>query len=176
MQNLIEEDKKLIELGGISFSENRSGSFFQKDSQIELLKSIYPGLEVLDTDTALREIPELKEYYGKALEATGKEYDRDTKGGYFIRIGKNVRIDTPIQACLFLKAQGFRQKVHNLIILEEGAEATLITGCVASKSASESIHVGISEFFIGKNAKLNFTMIHSWNRDTVVRPITAAIV
>jgi len=176
MPDLIEEDKKIIEFSGISFKGDRAGDFFQQNSQIELLKSLHPGLEILDIETALREFPELKEYYCKALSAAGKDFDRDTRGGYFIRVRKNVKIDSPIQACLFLKAQGFKQKVHNLIILEEGAEATLITGCSASKSASESIHVGISEFFIGRNAKLNFTMIHSWNEDTFVRPITAAVV
>jgi Fe-S cluster assembly scaffold protein SufB len=82
----------------------------------------------------------------------------------------------PIQACLFLKAQGFKQKVHNLIILEEGSSLNLITGCTASKSANESIHIGVSEFFIKKSAKVNFTMIHSWKEDISAKPITAAII
>jgi Fe-S cluster assembly scaffold protein SufB len=36
------------------------------------------------------------------------------------------------------------------------------------------IHIGISEFFIKKNAKLSFTMIHNWAEDMVVRPRSVA--
>ncbi|HIE33702.1 MAG TPA: SufD family Fe-S cluster assembly protein, partial [Candidatus Altiarchaeales archaeon] len=37
-------------------------------------------------------------------------------------------------------------------------------------------HIGISEFFIKKDAKLNFTMIHNWNESAKVRPRSAAII
>ncbi len=36
--------------------------------------------------------------------------------------------------------------------------------------------MGVSEFFIKKGAKVTFTMIHSWNPDTAVRPRTGAII
>jgi len=36
------------------------------------------------------------------------------------------------------------------------------------------IHVGISEFFVKKNAKLSFTMIHNWAEDMEVRPRSVA--
>jgi Fe-S cluster assembly scaffold protein SufB len=35
-------------------------------------------------------------------------------------------------------------------------------------------HVGISEFFVKKNAKLSFTMIHNWAEDMDVRPRSVA--
>ena len=35
------------------------------------------------------------------------------------------------------------------------------------------MHIGISEMYIGKNAKLSFTMIHSWGENVIVRPRTA---
>ena len=34
--------------------------------------------------------------------------------------------------------------------------------------------MGISEFFVKKNAKLSFTMIHNWAEDMVVRPRSVA--
>jgi Fe-S cluster assembly scaffold protein SufB len=36
--------------------------------------------------------------------------------------------------------------------------------------------VGISEFFVEKNAKLSFTMIHHWAREMYVRPRSAGVV
>ena len=66
--------------------------------------------------------------------------------------------------------------MHNVIIIEEGARLYLITGCSAAKSATEGLHLGISEFFIKKGGYLNSTMIHSWKEDISVRPVSIAIV
>jgi Fe-S cluster assembly scaffold protein SufB len=64
--------------------------------------------------------------------------------------------------------------VHNIIIAEEGSELHIITGCSSSPHMKRGIHVGISEFFIKKDAKLSFTMIHNWAEDMVVRPRSVA--
>jgi Fe-S cluster assembly scaffold protein SufB len=37
-------------------------------------------------------------------------------------------------------------------------------------------HLGVSEYFIGPNARLTNTMIHSWNHDVKVRPRSGTIV
>ncbi|MCE5190646.1 MAG: SufD family Fe-S cluster assembly protein, partial [Actinomycetia bacterium] len=40
----------------------------------------------------------------------------------------------------------------------------------------QGLHAGISEFYVGKGAKLTFTMIHNWAEEFDVRPRTAIIV
>jgi hypothetical protein len=80
----------------------------------------------------------------------------------------------PIQACLYLDKEGLQQTVHNIIIAEEDSELHIITGCATSPHLKKGAHVGISEFFVKKNAKLSFTMIHNWAEDMVVRPRSAA--
>jgi Fe-S cluster assembly scaffold protein SufB len=64
--------------------------------------------------------------------------------------------------------------VHNLIIAEEDSELHIISGCATSPHLKKGIHVGISEFFVKKNAKLSFTMIHNWAEDMMVRPRSVA--
>lgn len=169
------EDQTALKNSGVLLDGPISGDFFQQDGIIASFQSFSEDLDIMDIREALKKFPEISKYYGKAMKLTNKEYPLDTEGGYFIRVKTGAKINLPIQACLFLKAQGFKQKVHNLIILEENSSVNLVTGCTASKSANESIHVGVSEFFIGKNAKLNFTMIHSWKEDICAKPITAAI-
>jgi hypothetical protein len=73
-----------------------------------------------------------------------------------------------------LDKEGLQQNVHNIIIAEEGSELHIITGCSTSPHMKKGIHVGISEFFIKKNAKLSFTMIHNWAEDMMVRPRSVA--
>jgi Fe-S cluster assembly scaffold protein SufB len=66
--------------------------------------------------------------------------------------------------------------VHNIIIAEENSELHIITGCTTASREDPGIHMGVSEFYIKRGAKVTFTMIHSWNPQVAVRPRTAAIV
>ena len=116
------QDKDTISSSGMDLSEKtRSASFLQQDNKVEFYRSLIEGVEIASTDNALKNIPEAKEYYGANFRLLGRDFPQDTEGGYFIRVKKNAVVQLPIQACLFLKAQAFKQKVHNLIMFEEGA-------------------------------------------------------
>ena len=171
------EDKKIISSSGIDVSEDmRSATFLQKDSSVVFSRSMSDDVEIMNIHDALKELPDIKNYYGQAFKSLNRDYPADTEGGYFIRVKKGKTVELPIQACLFLKSRGFQQKVHNIIVVEEGARVYLITGCSASEAAHESSHLGISEFFVKKGAYLNFTMIHSWREDVSVKPMSISLV
>ncbi|MBD3264889.1 MAG: SufD family Fe-S cluster assembly protein, partial [Candidatus Omnitrophica bacterium] len=175
-KNISPQDKEKIASSGMDFSEEtRSGSFLQEDSRTVISRSLHESVDILGTPQALEEYPQIKSLKGQAFSIVSKDFPRDTEGGYYIRVKKGKRVELPIQACLFLKAQGYKQKVHNLIIIEEGASLHLITGCSASKASREGFHLGVSEFFIKKGGYLNFTMIHSWKEDTSVKPMSVAV-
>ncbi len=175
--NLDARDNETILSSGMDLTEKmRSASFLQQDAQVQFHHSLIDGVEIVGIEEALKKAPEAKAYFGSAFKFLNREFPQDTQGGYFIRVKKNTTVALPIQACLFLKAQGFKQKVHNIIIIEEGARAYLITGCSASRAANEGFHLGISEFFIKKGGYLNFTMVHSWKEDISVKPMSIALV
>ena len=172
-----EEDKKAITSSGMDDTEStRSASFLQADDKIHFSHALSKGVEILAIEDAVSKYSEVSDYYGRAFKTLNKDFPTDTKGGYFIRVKKGHKIDLPIQSCLFLKDSGFKQQVHNIVIIEEDADVHLITGCSASHSAKEAYHLGISEFFIDKRASLNFTMIHSWKEDVAVKPMSVALV
>ena len=52
--------------------------------------------------------------------------------------------------------------------------AAIAPAVFSSPHMKTGLHVGISEFFIKKNAKLSFTMIHNWAEDMLVRPRSVA--
>lgn len=177
VKHLQANDHHDVAAAGIDISEEtRLGSFFQQDNRLLFSRSLSDSVDILGIEEALEKIPGAREYYGQAFRLLNREYPQDTEGGYFIRVKAGKSVELPIQACLFLKAQGFKQKVHNLIIIEEGARVYLITGCTSSSSAQEGFHMGISEFFVKKGGYLNFTMVHSWREDVVVKPISIALV
>jgi len=178
LTNIVDSnDRGEIESSGMDFSEKtRSASFLQEDNKTLLYRSLLEGVEIMSIDEALKTYPEVgKRYFGSAFSKLNKSFPSDTEGGYFIRVKRGRSVQLPVQACLFLKSRKFKQKVHNIIIVEEGATVYLITGCAASRAAGESSHLGISEFFIHRDAYLNFTMVHSWKEDVKVKPMSIAL-
>lgn len=171
-------------LAGIDVKEEtRSGSYMQVDHSIvyERLNKVYEGkLEIMSTTEALERYDWLENYYWKSVPVDHDKYtahaELNMTHGYFIRVFPNQKIDYPVQACLLVSENYVSQNVHNMIIVEEGSELQVITGCTLSKSDAEGIHIGVSEFYVKRGGKLSFTMIHNWSDNFHVRPRTAVVV
>ncbi|OPL14509.1 MAG: hypothetical protein AVO39_09050 [delta proteobacterium MLS_D] len=181
LDRLSDSDKERMLLAGIeSDTGERSGSYIQKDGVPVYTASLQEGLEVIPIREALEKFDWLADYYWKLIDVDTDKYTArarlDLHNGYLIRALPGARITFPAQACMYLEKDGFSQNVHNIIIAEEGSELHVITGCATAAHVSGGIHVGISEFYVKKNAKLSFTMIHHWAEDVLVRPRSAGIV
>jgi Fe-S cluster assembly scaffold protein SufB len=122
----------------------------------------------------------LADYWWQAVAVDTDKYtanvELEQNDGYFIRSLPGYKTIFPVQACLYLSKARLAQKVHNIIIAEEGSELHIITGCTTASGEDPALHMGVSEFYIKKGAKVTFTMIHSWNPEVAVRPRTAAII
>jgi hypothetical protein len=181
LSRLSVDQKKDMARAGIDVEEKeRSGTYIQIDHSVVHCKSLYPGLEFMSTTEAVRKYDWLKKYWWNAVPADTDEYTRETMAnphhGYFIRALPGTKSVYPLQSCLFLGTDGVHQNVHNVIIVEEDAELNVITGCTIDHSATKGFHIGISEFYVKKGAKLNFTMIHNWAENVDVRPRTVSLV
>ncbi len=177
------EDKGRMLESGVVLDDlsQRSGSFIQVDHSVVHSKSWQEGLEVMASTEALERYPWLRDYWWHALAADSDRFTAQAElhqnHGYFIRVLPGVKPSQPIQACLYLAQHGLAQNVHNLVIAEEGSELHIITGCATAPVMKlESLHIGVSEFYVKKGAKLIFTMIHNWAPQMAVRPRTAVIV
>lgn len=172
------EQKRLIMAGLDVTQKDRSGTFFQKDTSVIHCHSAQDGIEVIPIRKALEHHPWIRDYYWKLVSVDADKYtaavELNLHDGYVIRALPGSKSIYPVQACLYLDKDGLQQNVHNIIVAEEGSELHIITGCSTSPHMKKGIHVGISEFFIKKNAKLSFTMIHNWAEDMMVRPRSVA--
>jgi Fe-S cluster assembly scaffold protein SufB len=176
---LPESDQKRLIMAGMDVTQkDRGGTYFQKDTQVVHCHSQQDGIEVIPIKKALEKHDWVEEYYWKLVAVDADKYTAAAElglhDGYVIRALPGSKSIYPVQACLYLDKEGLQQNVHNLIIAEEGSELHIITGCSSSPHMKRGVHVGISEFFIKKNAKLTFTMIHNWAEDMVVRPRSVA--
>jgi Fe-S cluster assembly scaffold protein SufB len=181
LEGLTHEDRAKIIQSGVDLDEqDRAGTFLQTDHRIVHCAVKQPGLEVLPMTQALEEHSWLEELYWQAVPVDADKYTAQAElhfqNGYFIRALKGERVTTPIQACLYMKHDNTAQNVHNVIVAEEGSELNIITGCATSPSLQSGIHIGISEFYVKRGAKLTFTMIHDWAEEVMVRPRSGIVV
>ena len=185
LSELSPELQRVAEGVGVELKETgRVGTFVQLDHSViyQKIQNAYAGqVEIMSITDALKKYPEIREKYYWRLVAVDKDKytayaELHPMHGYFIRVFKDSKVDRPIQSCLLLQENATLQNVHNIIIMEQGAEAQIITGCSISPKVKEGLHIGVSEFFLEKNSKLTFTMVHNWAEEFHVRPRSAAIV
>jgi Fe-S cluster assembly scaffold protein SufB len=173
-----DEQQRLVMAGLDLTKTGRGGTFFQKDTSVVHCDSHQAGIEVIPIRKALETCDWIKEYYWKLVSVDADKYtaavELDLHDGYVIRALPGTRSVYPIQACLYIEKEGLQQNVHNIIVAEEDSELHIITGCSTAPNLKRGLHVGISEFFVKKNAKLSFTMIHNWAEDMMVRPRSVA--
>ena len=181
LQNLSPDQRKNMLSAGVDPSQKaRSGSYIQMDHSVVHSKSLYPGLEVMSTTEALKKYQWLDNYFWRLVSADTDEFTKQAQArphhGYFLRALPGVKAVYPLQACLFINDNNIIQNVHNVIIAEEGSDLQIITGCATASDVKRGLHIGISEFYIKKGARLTFTMVHNWAEDVSVRPRSVALV
>ena len=82
-------------------------------------------------------------------------------GGGFLYVPKGVVVDEPMHI-LSAMSDGGTDLGHILVILEDGAEATLLTETVSPTEEAGGLHCGAIEIFVGKNAHLRFVSLQDW--------------
>jgi len=158
----------------------RAGTYLQMDNTAVHSSIRQEGIEVMATKQALDKYDWLSDYWWNAVPVDTDKYTANIElgqyNGYFIRALPGYKTIFPVQACLYLAKARLAQNVHNIIIAEENSELHIITGCTTAHKDEPGLHMGASEFYIKRGAKVTFTMIHSWNPEVAVRPRTAAII
>lgn len=84
--------------------------------------------------------------------------------GTFLFVPRNVRIEKPLHS-LYTVTDGGSDFGHSLIILEEGAEATLLVEMNNSENET-GLHCGASEIFVGDRANLRYVNLQDWSQKT----------
>jgi len=178
LSQVSETDRQQLRMAGVDVDEtDRSGTFLQFDQSRVHCRASNPDVEILGIEAALERYQGLPDYYWKALDPDKDDFTRQTAkevhGGYFIRTKKGAVIPHPVQSCLYIKGKDVAQAVHNVVVVEEDSDVHIITGCATAHGVQSALHLGISEFYVKKNGRLTFTMVHNWGEQVAVRPRTA---
>jgi len=119
-------------------------------------------------DELVRHHGELRKYLFRAVSGRADKFAAlhaaCWSGGTLLYVPKGVKIDEPLHTLNALSAGG-SDFSHLLVILDEGAEATLLSetagGAMADDPAS-GLHSGAIELIVGRGAKLRYVNLQNW--------------
>jgi Fe-S cluster assembly protein SufB len=133
-------------------------------------QKVEDGVIFTSTDDALQKYPELfKEYFNHLVKYDENKYTALNgavwSGGSFIYIPKGVKVDKPLQSYFRIETESLGQFERTIIIVDEGADLSYIEGCTAKNYSLSSLHAGVVEIYIKKNAHCRYSTIQNWSTD-----------
>jgi len=168
-----EEIKRTFDKLGIPEAEQKflAGVSAQYESEVvyhNIKKELAAqGVIFMDTDTALKEYPELfREYFGTVVPPTDNKFaalnSAVWSGGSFIYVPKGVKVEIPLQAYFRINSENMGQFERTLIIADEGSFVHYVEGCTAPIYTTNSLHAAVVEIIVKKNARVRYTTIQNW--------------
>jgi Fe-S cluster assembly protein SufB len=168
-----EEIKNTFDKLGIPEAEQKflAGVSAQYESEV-VYHSMQEDLEkqgviFTDTDSALREYPELfREYFGTIVPPTDNKFaalnSAVWSGGSFIYVPKGVKCEVPLQAYFRINSENMGQFERTLIITDEDSLVHYVEGCTAPIYSTNSLHSAVVEIICKKNSRARYTTIQNW--------------
>lgn len=173
-EDVPETIKNTFDKLGIPEAEQKflAGVSTQYESEVvyhNMLKEVEEkGVIFLDTDSALREYPELfKKYFGTLVSYADNKFaalnSAVWSGGSFIYVPKGVKLEKPLQSYFRINSERMGQFERTLIIVDEGADVHYVEGCTAPTYSNDSLHAAVVEIFVHKDAKCRYSTVQNWS-------------
>jgi Fe-S cluster assembly protein SufB len=126
------------------------------------------GVIFLDTDTGLKEHPEIfEEYFTSVIPVGDNKFSALNtavwSGGSFVYVPKGVHVSIPLQAYFRINTENMGQFERTLIIADEGSYVHYVEGCTAPIYSSDSLHAAVVEIIVKKDARVRYTTIQNWS-------------
>ena len=161
----IPEAEKQRLVGGVTAQYESEVVYHKINEELER-----QGVIFLDTDTALKEHPEMfQEYYGSVIPSGDNKFSALNSavwsGGSFIYVPKGVHVEIPLQAYFRINTENMGQFERTLIIVDEGAYVHYVEGCTAPIYSSDSLHSAVVEIIVKKGGRCRYTTIQNWSNN-----------
>jgi Fe-S cluster assembly protein SufD len=129
------------------------------------------GVLVLPLEKAAREHEELfrKSFMTSEVRLGSKKFAALHRArlstGAFVHVPKGVAVKHPIEIWHWVEGEGTAVFPHTLIVLEEGASATVIDRFVSSADEA-SLAVAVNDLTLGTGARLTYSGVQDWSDKT----------
>lgn len=177
-EDVPQEIKETFEKIGIPEAEQKylAGVSTQFESEVvyhSTLKELEDqGVIFTDTDTALREHPELfKQYFGTVVPYSDNKYSALNgavwSGGSFIYVPPGVHVKKPLQSYFRINSELMGQFERTLIVVDEGASVNYVEGCTAPIYTKSSLHAAVVEIVVKKGGYCRYSTVQNWANNIV---------
>lgn len=134
------------------------------------------GVIFLDTDTALKQHPDLfKKYFATLVTYSDNKFAALNScvwsGGSFIYVPKGVKLEKPLQSYFRINTERMGQFERTLIIVDEGADVHYVEGCTAPTYSKDSLHAAVVEIFVHRHARCRYSTVQNWS-DNIINLVT----
>ncbi len=161
----IPEAEKQRLVGGVAAQYESEVVYHQIQEDLER-----QGVIFLDTDSGLREHPEIFEkYFGSVIPSGDNKFSALNtavwSGGSFVYVPPGVHVEIPLQAYFRINTENMGQFERTLIIVDEGAYVHYVEGCTAPIYKSDSLHSAVVEIIVKKGGRCRYTTIQNWSNN-----------
>ena len=129
------------------------------------------GVIFADFATIVREQPELfaKFFMAESVKITDSYFAAlhgiFVRGGAVLYVPAGVKIEAPFRTTSTMRADQRTGFNHTLIVLEDGAKATLIEDFASPTGEAQAMYNGAVEIVLRKGAQLDYVNIQDWGRN-----------
>lgn len=87
-------------------------------------------------------------------------------GGTFIYVPPGVKVTMPLSAYFRMNVSGSGQFEHTLLIADEDSDVHYIEGCSNPRYTTANLHAGCVEIYVKPRARVRYTSIENWGKNT----------
>jgi len=127
----------------------------------------------IDLNRAVKDLPDLLKRYLLTQAVTAGDdifaalHAAFWTGGSLLYVPRGVTIDVPLFSLIGLAQDGRVDLSHTLVVLEEGAQATLVRETAGrGGGGTPALHVGAVEVLLATGAQLRLVNIQNWDEST----------
>ncbi len=117
-------------------------------------------------ETVLNTRPEILQALERAVPADTDRFSAwhaaFCTGGTVLYVPRNVQVDVPLYSLIGLATNGATDLSHTLVVLEEGASATLLEETASQDPNHAGLHVGAVELLLAPRAVLRYVQLQNW--------------
>lgn len=184
LEDLPDEMLSLLERLGIAEVEKKyvAGLAVQSDTSIVLNEFLQAwrkrGLIVESMEDAVRKYPIVKDLFMQLFDPYESKlaayHTAVWNGGIFLHIKSGLKVPMPLHLFFLIQNSAMAQAPHIIIYAEPNSEIHLIEGCTAPILLRHSLHLDMTEAYIGEGAKIKLSVLQNWPEYVHTRPMTRA--
>jgi len=172
--NLTTEEVKWLKTVGYADERSRAATCVLADQQVRHIAAHDNQVEILPIAEALKRYDWVQDLMFGLIGPDENEHVRQVAErteepvGRFVRVVEGAKVRLPVQLFTLIETPQQRQFIHNLSVIEKGAEVEMVSGCGSLDEARAGHHVSISETYLREGASYRSVSIEQWGPGTEV--------